>query len=122
MSNDGVMVRMGVAPSHLRDVMASSLDIAARHGLTAATVAHPGAATVYCALSGPEAALVDATNGLVAVVKEWNGNLSLERSPGALKARLPVWGGAGADDLTKRVKQTFDPKGILNPGRFVGGI
>jgi glycolate oxidase FAD binding subunit len=121
-SNNGVMVRMGIAPSHLREVMASSLDIAARHGLAAATIAHPGAATVYCSLAGDDAALGNAVNGMVAAVKEWNGNLSLERCSSALKAHLPVWGSAGADDLTLRVKQTFDPKGILNPGRFVGGI
>jgi glycolate oxidase FAD binding subunit len=121
-SASSVMVRMGIAPSHLRDVMASSLGIAARHGLAAVTLAHPGAATVYCSLVGDDTALNNAVNGMVAAVKEWNGNLSLEHCPVGLKAHLPVWGGAGADDLTQRVKKTFDPKCILNPGRFVGGI
>jgi glycolate oxidase FAD binding subunit len=121
-SADGVMVRLGIAPSHLRDVMVSSLEIAAHHGVAAATLAYPGAATVYCSLMGDDTALGNVVNGMVAAVKEWNGNLALERCPSGLKAHLPVWGGARADDLTLRVKKTFDPKGILNPGRFVGGI
>jgi glycolate oxidase FAD binding subunit len=38
-------------------------------------------------------------------------------------APLDAWGNAGdALSLLRAVKQQFDPKGTLNPGRFVGGI
>jgi glycolate oxidase FAD binding subunit len=34
-----------------------------------------------------------------------------------------VWGRPGADfAVMQRLKQTHDPNGILNPGRFYGGI
>jgi glycolate oxidase FAD binding subunit len=36
---------------------------------------------------------------------------------------LDAWGEPGdALPLMRAVKQQFDPKGTLNPGRFVGGI
>ena len=47
----------------------------------------------------------------------------MEEIPAALKARANVWGSVGkAFPLMQRLKETLDPKGILNPGRFVGGI
>jgi glycolate oxidase FAD binding subunit len=57
--------------------------------------------------------------------------LELERRGGSLAvlhrpAAMPVfdaWGSGGnALPLMVRVKQQFDPRGTLNPGRFVGGI
>jgi glycolate oxidase FAD binding subunit len=48
----------------------------------------------------------------------------LERAPLELKKQLDVWGPVAQDQLEimRRLKQEFDPAGILNPGRFVGGI
>jgi len=43
--------------------------------------------------------------------------------PAALKERLDVWGVPGdALPLMRRVKQQFDPGGIMNDGRYIGGI
>jgi len=51
------------------------------------------------------------------------GSLVLLQSPPELKTALDAWGSAGdALPLMRRVKQQFDPGGILNPGRFVGGL
>lgn len=51
-------------------------------------------------------------------------SLVLLRCPLGLKSRVDVWGpgGGGALSLMRRVKQRFDPGGVLNPGRFVGGV
>jgi glycolate oxidase FAD binding subunit len=51
------------------------------------------------------------------------GNLILPRCPTAWKAGLRVWGEPRPDwALMERVKLAFDPKGVMNPGRFVGTI
>lgn len=51
------------------------------------------------------------------------GNLVLSRCPTEWKERLKVWGEPRADwALAERIKRTLDPKGVMNPGRFVGMI
>ncbi len=52
---------------------------------------------------------------------------TMEQDGGSLvilgKSKLDAWGSpADALPLMRAVKEQFDPKGTLNPGRFVGGI
>jgi glycolate oxidase FAD binding subunit len=50
------------------------------------------------------------------------GSLAVLHRPTAMPA-IDAWGSGGdAFPLMLRVKQQFDPRGTLNPGRFVGGI
>ena len=52
-----------------------------------------------------------------------DGQLMVERSPAPLKKEMDVWGGPRGDyEIMRRLKHEIDPKGIFNPGRFVGGI
>ncbi len=47
----------------------------------------------------------------------------LEWAPLAVKERVPVWDPPGAPHrIMARLKAELDPRGTLNPGRFVGGI
>jgi len=51
------------------------------------------------------------------------GHLTLVRAPLAVKEALGAWGPVGpALGLMHAVKSRLDPRGILNPGRFVGGL
>jgi glycolate oxidase FAD binding subunit len=57
------------------------------------------------------------------LVKKLDGYVVIEAVDPALKDRVDVWGHVGgAFPLMKRLKETLDPHGVLNPGRFVGGI
>jgi glycolate oxidase FAD binding subunit len=51
------------------------------------------------------------------------GHATLVRAPAALRATVPVFApqDAGLAALTRRVKESFDPKGILGPGRMYAG-
>ncbi len=52
-----------------------------------------------------------------------NGFLSILVAPVAIKQKLDVWGYRGnALQVMRLVKQQFDGKNILSPGRFLGGI
>jgi glycolate oxidase FAD binding subunit len=57
-------------------------------------------------------------------VAELGGHATLVRAPVALRASVEVFEpqGAGLRALSKRVKDGFDPKGVLNPGRMWAGV
>jgi glycolate oxidase FAD binding subunit len=59
-----------------------------------------------------------------AVVKNLGGHATLVRAPASLRASLDVFEpqDAGLAALSKRVKDGFDPKGVLNPGRLWAGV
>jgi glycolate oxidase FAD binding subunit len=52
------------------------------------------------------------------------GHATLVRAPAAIRAAVPVFEPqeVGAAALTKRVKESFDPRGILGPGRMWAGV
>jgi glycolate dehydrogenase FAD-binding subunit len=55
-------------------------------------------------------------------LEQLGGSLVVLHHPAALPA-IDAWGkAAGAFPLMLSVKQQFDPRGTLNPGRFIGGI
>lgn len=57
---------------------------------------------------------------------EAGGTAVAEWCPLALKHRIDIWDGAAHGEreiqIMRRIKEQFDPAGILNPGRFLGGI
>ncbi len=51
------------------------------------------------------------------------GFLTILEAPLGCKQQLDVWGYAGNSlELMQKIKHQFDPKNVLNPHRFVGGI
>jgi glycolate oxidase FAD binding subunit len=74
-------------------------------------------------LEASEKMLLAAHSALKAYLKPIGGTLVVLSAPLEVKSRIDVWGEVGdALPLMRRIKQRFDPKGILNPGRFVAGI
>jgi glycolate oxidase FAD binding subunit len=73
-------------------------------------------------LEGAPEALAPALAALRAALESNGGSLVVTHQPNGA-ARLDAWGNPGdALPLMRALKQQFDPKGTLNPGRFVGGI
>ncbi len=72
-------------------------------------------------------ALPSSDGGAAAVhraVARAGGHATLVRAPAAVRAAVDVFQpqDSGLAALTKRVKESFDPKGVLNPGRMWAGI
>ena len=60
--------------------------------------------------------------GLRVRLDEQEGFAVVESAPEALITQLDVWGTPPGAGLLKRYKSRFDPQGLLNPGRYVGGL
>jgi glycolate oxidase FAD binding subunit len=72
---------------------------------------------------GSQEAYIPAIGELRQSVASEGGSLVVLDCPPEIKARVDAWGDAGdVLPLMRRVKQQLDPAGILNLGRFVGGI
>jgi glycolate oxidase FAD binding subunit len=66
---------------------------------------------------------IQAIEKLFAHGREAGSSLVVQRAPTHLKGDLPIWGETGSDlHMMKRIKQQLDPSGVMNPGRFVGGL
>jgi glycolate oxidase FAD binding subunit len=67
--------------------------------------------------------LVDVVRMLPRLVIADGGYVVVEAAPPDLKGNVEVWGPPPSTfALLKGLKRTFDPEGILNPGRFIGGL
>jgi glycolate oxidase FAD binding subunit len=82
---------------------------------------------LYLALHGstaePIAALESACRHIFALAAEFNAAITLQWAPAALKRRAEHFQDSRGDlALMKKVKEVFDPRNILSPGRFPGGL
>ena len=70
-----------------------------------------------------EQPIVDAVQKARQIAHRYEGAAVVEQCPIPVKRQIDVWGDA-PDSLAvmRRIKDRFDPLGILNPGRFLGGI
>jgi glycolate dehydrogenase FAD-binding subunit len=126
MPDVAAIMRWGVLPTRLPELMENGAAIARRNSLRAALAAHAGVGIATAVLAG-RGADADAT---VKTLDEWRGMVDgagghaiLEWAPLGVKERVAVWDEPGpALRLMKALKDHLDPRGILNPGRFVGGI
>ncbi|MEH2242157.1 FAD-binding oxidoreductase [Nostoc sp.] len=65
----------------------------------------------------------DAYGGLRLRTQAHRGFLTILEAPVAVKQQIDVWGYTGnALPLMRQIKEQFDSKNILSPGRFIGGI
>ncbi len=121
---DEVAVKISAPPAELAGVLDSTLGASSRLGVTPRITGHAGIGVTYVGLSGGDE---EARAGVVEELREiWlrrGGSVIVREAPPAFKRRVEAWGPIGTRlNLSRRVKEKFDPRGILNPGRFVGGI
>jgi glycolate oxidase FAD binding subunit len=123
---DAVVVKIGVPISKTAAFLASAEDLARRHGWRGAIAAHAGSGVVRAAYTMGRGTSEVARDGIEALRREaeaTEGSLVVEAAPLALKRHLDAWGKPGeAFPVMRRLKTEFDPLGLMNPGRFLGGI
>ena len=126
MPDVAAIMKWGVLPTRLPELLETGAAVARRNGLRAVLAAHAGVGIATAVLAGRGADAAAAARTL----EEWRGMVDgaggyalLEWAPLGVKERVAVWDEPGpALRLMKAIKDRLDPRGILNPGRFVGGI
>ncbi|NWF92453.1 MAG: FAD-binding oxidoreductase [Syntrophaceae bacterium] len=111
------------------EMIASYERMTAESGVRSALICHSGNGILYSHLLTAKVSRskAEVLAGLIQkmtleAVKN-GGNLIVESAPSSLKKRIDVWGEARSDlRIMQRIKEEMDPRRILNPGRFVGGI
>ncbi len=120
-----VVLKISFPPAELTGVLDSTLGACSRRGLDAPRITgQAGIGILYVGLSGgDEDARVAVTEELREIWVRRGGSVVVREAPLSFKRRVEAWGPLGTRlELTRRLKEKFDPRGILNPGRFVGGL
>jgi glycolate oxidase FAD binding subunit len=119
--------KASLLPTQIASFCKAVEEEAALRGGRVQLLAHAGNGIVYSRFLPTEAMapekLLSFVDWLRILTKKLDGYLVVEAAAPAVKDRVDVWGHVGgAFPLMKRLKETLDPQGILNPGRFVGSI
>jgi glycolate oxidase len=114
-----------VPRSRIAEMVARIQEIAAQQGLLIGTFGHAGDGNLHptVVLDAADAAAVQrahaAFDEIFAIAIEMGGSITGEHGVGMVKLRhLEAQLGAGQLALLRRIKQAFDPNGILNPGKL----
>jgi len=82
-----------------------------------------GAGIIRMAFDADAASAVARIKRLRAHAAAVNGSLVIERAAAEVRRQSDAFGDIGSRaGLMRAIKSRFDPKGLLNPGRFVSGI
>jgi glycolate oxidase FAD binding subunit len=87
--------------------------------------AQVGVGAVHLSILEPKSAVgfVRLIAQLRKAAEDLDGSLGIERCPFDLKASVDAWGSPGDDfEAMRELKAVWDAKGVLAPGRYVGGL
>jgi FAD/FMN-containing dehydrogenase len=122
------IMKISVLPARMQEALAEAQRAAERNSLEWAAMAR-GIGVIYLALLPRErddqsrTRVANATSDILAAAAKLNGHATIPWAPSEWKSALKIWGFARADFAEmQKVKQVFDPQGIMAPGRFVGGL
>ncbi len=123
-ADDEAVVKISAPPNELSGVLDSVLGAAERRDVGARLTGHAASGVTLATLSGGIEARAEVVEELREIRSRRGGSVVLQRAPLELKKRVGTWQTSGRNDLglMRRVKEKFDPRGGLNPGRFIGGI
>jgi glycolate oxidase FAD binding subunit len=128
-SSNHVSLKSNFLISKSGEMLGSYEKITSEFGVDCAFICHSGNGILYSYLLPGKnfrskiESLVELIGKLTSEAVKNGGNLVVESSPLSIKKNVDVWGQSRGDYLVvRRLKEQIDPVGVLNIGRFVGGI
>jgi glycolate oxidase FAD binding subunit len=114
-SADGVLVRASLPPA----AQTAFADAALRLEGFARIVGDAASGIARVHLRGDEGDMIAAADALLAAARVCGGSARVERRPASLGTRVAAWGDGDLPGLflMRRLKEAFDPGGMLEPGR-----
>jgi glycolate oxidase FAD binding subunit len=122
---EALRLRVGTLVTHVGETAAEIERAVAAAGAVATVTGSATLGSVRAAFPAVEprafTTIVERLRDLVAPV---GGSVIIERAPAALRAVVDPWGPVDPASLAlmRRLKDEFDARRVLNPGRFVGGL
>ncbi len=120
-ADNETVLKVGVLPTQLAAAGNAAERLADQNGLDCAFTANP-VGILHVALKGEPEKVKSAVASLRQTTTTTGGHLVVQRAPRALREQIDVWGPLQNSSLMRKLKQEFDPQGILNPGRFAPGV
>ena len=124
-SDSEVCCKVSVPIGRVTEAFQTIEDTAERGKLDTAIMSYAGSGIIYVILTPQtDQAQFEATiENLAIIARQLGGSSIVEHAPAEIKRNVDVWGATCSDiALMRKIKEQLDPKNLLNPGRFVGGI
>jgi glycolate oxidase FAD binding subunit len=122
------ILKISVLPAQLNDALVKAQSFAENYAVPWLAMAR-GCGVIYFALlssardENARTRISQTADQIQAMSSGLGGNSVIPWCPREWKGTLRVWGpDRGASAQMQKIKNVFDPQGILSPGRFVGGI
>lgn len=121
--SDQVLCQVGILPAQAASCLAQIQQKAAQASVALWGRIHARSGVGQLRLAGPEMNCRRLLLDLRLFLAESQGYLSILEASLSLKQAIEPWGYSGnALAAMRKLKEQFDPKGVFNAGRFVGGI
>lgn len=115
------VLKLTTLPTDLPAALVALVEEGQRHGLSVAVRASVGVGIAYLRVTGDESG-AGLRRTLAAAHGHWPALTVYGYDPHHA-ASLPIWGVEPQTiSVMRDLKAAYDPKGTLNPGRFIGGI
>ena len=128
-AREETLVKCSVLYRSVPETARQLLDTGARLGAHTMLYCHAGTFVLYARYlwetgrKRNSGELREAFRALRSFCQAEGGHAVVEKTSPEVKNGFDIWGYDGsALQIMRRIKEEFDPKGLLNPGRFVGGI